>query len=198
MNSSVSVKTGDGTLAIRQYSNYPWEGKIDIEVTSEKETRGRILLRVPGWARNQPVPSDLFRYTEETYNPPVLLVNGKEEQIRLERGYIPLEGSWKKGDVISLVLPMEVHHVRAIDLVEEKKGRLAIEYGPVVYCAEEVDNTGSVLETTIESEEPFKQRFQPDLLGGVNVLEGAHLKLIPYYAWANREIGAMNVWFLAR
>ncbi|MGW8316443.1 MAG: hypothetical protein ACWGNV_12640 [Bacteroidales bacterium] len=197
MNSSVAMETGHGTLAIRQYSNYPWEGKIDIEVLNEKETGGRILLRVPGWARNQPVPSDLFTYEGNASEQPVLLVNGEERQIHLEHGYIPLEGNWKKGDVITLNLPMEVRRVRANELVEEKRGRVAIEYGPVVYCAEEIDNTVPVLETAIGDQERFIRRFEPGLLGGVNVIEGANLKLIPYYAWANREIGSMNVWFPA-
>lgn len=196
INSSVAVETGGGILEIRQYSNYPWEGKIDIEVLNEEETKGRILLRVPGWAHNQPVPSDLFRYEHSTAAQPLLLVNGEEMEIPLEKGYIPLNGTWKKGDVITLVLPMEVRRVSAIEKVEEKKGRTAIEYGPVVYCAEEVDNSASVLETTIGRNEVFSSRFEPGLLGGVNVIEGENLTLIPYYAWANRTLGSMNVWFL--
>ncbi len=197
MNSSVAVDTDNGQLAIRQYSNYPWEGKIDIEVLNEKACDGRILLRVPGWARNQPVPSDLFNYEGNVSDRPLLLVNGEEREIQPEHGYIPLEGNWKKGDVITLDLPMEVRRVRANELVKEKLGRVAIEYGPLVYCAEEIDNTVPVLETSIGDQERFTQQFEPGLLGGVNVIEGANLKLIPYYAWANREIGAMNVWFLS-
>jgi DUF1680 family protein len=197
MNSSVEVETGRGTLGIRQYSNYPWEGKIDLEVTNEKESEGRILLRVPGWALNRPVPSDLFRYEGGVASQPVLLVNGKEREIQLENGYIPLEGKWKKGDVITLMLPMEVRRVRANEQVNQKLGRLAIEYGPIVYCGEEIDNPSDVLETAITGETEFQARFRPELMGGVNMLESRELQLVPYYSWANRGAGKMNVWFLA-
>jgi hypothetical protein len=90
---------------------------------------------------------------------------------------------------------MEVKRVKANEKVAEKRGRVALEYGPIVYCAEEMDNSLDVLETKIGTDAHFGCRYDPELLGGVNVIEGAGLKLIPYYAWANRTIGKMNVWF---
>ena len=101
-------------------------------------------------------------------------------------------------DVITLVFPMEVRQVVAHELVEQKHGRVAIECGPLVYCAEGTDNTLPVLEATIGKDALFAARFESGLLGGINVVEGAGLKLIPYYAWANRETGPMNVWFTAQ
>jgi DUF1680 family protein len=79
--------------------------------------------------------------------------------------------------------------------VDAKQGLLAVQYGPLVYCAEEIDNQADVLETGISETSLFQSHYHPELLGGVNMLQGADLSLIPYYAWANREPGKMNVWF---
>ncbi len=113
----------------------------------------------------------------------------------LEDGYVSLQGKWKKGDVIELNLPMEARIIIANDKVDQKAGLDAVQYGPVVYCAEEVDNQVDVLNARINNNSNFKEHYHPELLGGINMLEGEGLKLIPYYAWANRDIGKMNVWF---
>jgi hypothetical protein len=126
-----------------------------------------------------------------------LLLNGSEVDYEMENGYAVLEGKWSEGDVISLLLPMEVRKVVAHERVEEKKGLLAIELGPLVYCAEEVDNSSDILALRVARDAFFTSRFDPALMGGVNVVEGAGMKLVPYYSWANREIGKMNVWFVA-
>jgi DUF1680 family protein len=197
MNSTISMETENGILQIKQYSNYPWAGEVGVEIQNEKEVDARILLRIPGWVMNEPVPSDLFRYADDVSLKPLLRVNGEEVEFSLDRGYAALERSWEKGDVISLTLPMQVRRVVAHDSVDEKRGRVAIEYGPIVYCAEEVDNAGDVLQTRVDQEAIFMPRYLTELMGGINVLESEDLNLIPYYAWANRGAGKMNVWFMA-
>jgi DUF1680 family protein len=122
-------------------------------------------------------------------------VNGSEVKIETEKGYAVLRGKWKRGDRISVDLPMEERMVVAHEKVVAKTGLLAVQYGPVVYCAEEIDNQVDVLEAEISFDSPFEARYTPGLLEGVNILEGEELTLIPYYAWANREVGKMNVWF---
>jgi DUF1680 family protein len=92
---------------------------------------------------------------------------------------------------------MEDRIVSANEKVAAKTGLKAVQYGPIVYCAEEIDNTQDVLEAKVSDNSTFLAKYSPDLLGGVNLLEGENLKLIPYYAWANREVGKMNVWFYA-
>jgi DUF1680 family protein len=123
-------------------------------------------------------------------------LNGEELAYEVEKGYAVLKHSWKKGDILTLNLPMEVRKIRANEKVEEKRGLVAVELGPIVYCAEEADNSSDVLEVKIDTQDRFSSRFEPALLGGVNVVEGAGLSMIPYYSWANREIGKMNVWFM--
>lgn len=195
MNSEVSLQTGDGALLIRQQSHYPWEGTITLDIQNEESVKAALHIRIPGWALYTPVPSDLFRFADERQAIPVLRVNGKEVEIRTEKGYAILDGKWKKGDRVTLELPMEDHIIQASDKVEAKTGLMAVQYGPLVYCAEETDNHTDVLEAGISTDSRFEKEFMPGLLGGVNMLHGDELNLIPYYAWANREVGKMNVWF---
>lgn len=195
MNSEATLQTGGGELLIRQQSHYPWEGTIQLDILNEKAVKAALLIRIPGWALNTPVPSDLFRFADNRQADPVLKVNGKEVEIRTEKGFAVLDGEWKKGDRITLELPMVDHIIQANEKVEAKKGLLAVQYGPVVYCAEETDNHSDVLEAGINTDSRFEAEFMPGLLDGVNMLHGEDLNLIPYYAWANREIGKMNVWF---
>jgi len=195
MNSELSVEVPGGVLQVAQHTSYPWEGQIQLEILNEEPVEASLHIRIPGWALNQAVPSDLFRFTDPQAGEIILKVNGREQEPELEKGYAVLKGSWKKGDRISLELPMEDRLVLAHEQVEAKAGLVAVQYGPLVYCAEELDNERDVLEAGIHPSSRFESRFEPGLLGGVNVLSGEGLNLIPYYAWANREMGKMNVWF---
>jgi DUF1680 family protein len=195
MNGEADLETDHGTLSLVQHSNYPWDGTIGIGFLNKTAVNATLLIRIPGWARNRPVPSDLFTFEDAPPPPPTLEVNGKKVKIQLENGYASLERNWTAGDRIVLELPMKVRRIRANGLVAAKEGLVAAQYGPVVYCAEEVDNETDVLEAVLGPEVEFTCTFRPDLLGGVNMLEGGALKMVPYYAWANREVGKMNVWF---
>jgi DUF1680 family protein len=194
MNSEVIFQTSRGSLMLSQQSNYPWEGKIRLEIQNSKSIGATICIRIPGWAQNRPVPSDLFSFINEQEQNFSLQVNGKPIQTITENGYVSLPGRWKKGDVIELNLPMEARIIRANEKVDQKAGLRAVQYGPIVYCAEEVDNQVDVLEARIDNGTEFRSQYRQDLLGGINMLEGGGLRLIPYYAWANRDIGKMNVW----
>jgi DUF1680 family protein len=195
MNSEVSIESPGGEFHLVQHTSYPWEGKVLLEVLNEEAIDANLHIRIPGWAQNQAVPSDLFRFADQPETQISLKVNDQEKEPELEKGYALLEGSWKKGDRISLELPMADRLVVAHEQVDAKTGLVAVQYGPLVYCAEQVDNEGDVLETEITLETRFESVFEPGLLGGVNVLGGEELHLIPYYTWANREVDKMNVWF---
>ncbi len=195
MNSEVILQTEGGELLLRQQSHYPWEGHIQLDFINEEAVEADMHIRIPGWILNAPVPSDLFQFADKQQSQPVLKVNGKEVEIVLERGYAVLQGEWKRGDRITLELPMEVRVIAASDKVTAKTGLLAVQNGPLIYCAEQIDNDGDVLKAEIHADSRFEAQFSPGLLGGVNMLKGEELKLIPYYAWANRKVGKMNVWF---
>ena len=207
MSSSAEVSTPNGILALNQQTNYPWDGAIKISIDNAAEVEADLLLRIPGWAMNQTVPSDLYQYTDSPIQQPVLKVNGAIKDVKVHDGYAQLTGKWKQGDVIELQLPIAVKKVRSHPMVNENKSKIALEYGPIVFCAEGVDNEGRGKEIIIDENADFTSSFNSDLLRGVNVLTGTgfvqkgieqqevNVRLIPYYAWSHREHGAMSVWF---
>jgi DUF1680 family protein len=195
MNSTVSVPVKGGDLILSSESSYPWNGDIAFEILNEKALQANLLLRLPGWARGETLPSDLFRFKDSGEQGYSVAVNGKEKEARTESGYIVLPGKWGKGDRISLSLPMKDRIIEAHEHVAAKDGLLAVQYGPLVYCAEEIDNQVDVIETGLDLNAVFTAEYREDILGGVNVLEGEDFALVPYYAWANRDVGKMNVWF---
>jgi DUF1680 family protein len=195
MNGEVSMETSGGNITIKIDTHYPWEGNIDLAFLNQSDVDARIHIRIPGWARDTPVPSDLFRFEGSGMVQPTLFVNGTSMEMEIDKGYVTIDGRWNKGDHMTLNLPMEVRKAVAHEKVEQKRGLVALQYGPVIYCAEEEDNREDVINTGIRMDSEYQVSFDPQLLGGVNKLEGGKLKLIPYFAWANRGTGKMNVWF---
>ncbi len=195
MNSSVSLETAHGVLRLTQETRYPWDGQVELAVQSEVPVNARLYIRYPGWARNRPVPSDLFSYADSSGFQILCEVNGKETSPRVREGFIVLSNRWKKGDRIRIIFPFQPRLVSAHPLVKEKRGLVAVEYGPLVYCAEQADNRVDVLKAQLNGAGSFAAEFRPELLDGVNILDNGSLTLVPYYSWANREMGRMNVWF---
>ena len=195
INGEVSLETERGVLTIVQQSDYPWEGMIEIEFLNQQAVDAKIHIRIPGWVRNEPVPSDLFKSEGAGLAQPSLAVNSNPVDMDMNKGYVTIDGDWSDGDRIVLDLPMQVLKVVADEKVVLKKGQVALQYGPFIYCAEEIDNQVDVLDVRIAMDADYNAGFYPELLGGVNMLEGEDLKLVPYYAWGNRGPGKMNVWF---
>jgi len=190
-------------IAIRQETRYPWDGAVRIAVEPEKPAELTVLARIPGWARNEPVPTDLYRFGDKFEGKPTLKVNGAPLAIDLVEGYARIRRVWAIGDILDLELPMPVRRVVAHPAVKADEGRVALQRGPVVYCAEGADNGGRVLDLAIPDEAGFTAKFDPALLDGVVVLSGSAgwgrpVRLIPYCAWANRGPGEMAVWFPRR
>ncbi len=193
------VEMDKHTVHITQETNYPWDGKVVITVNPEKSGQFDVLVRLPGWTRNQPVPSDLYRYVRESNEKVRLSVNGKPHSLKTDKGYVRISRKWKKGDAITLDMPMPIRRVLSHEKVEENAGRVAIERGPVVYCAEWVDNKGEALELVLPDNVALEVERREDMFDGINLIrgalgDGASIKLIPYYAWSHRGRGEMNVW----
>jgi DUF1680 family protein len=210
MTSDATIKMEDNTINLVQQTNYPWDGKIAINVNPANKDDFIIHVRVPGWALGQPVPGDLYRYLNPADEKIVLKVNGEAVDFQLEKGFAVLKRNWKKGDVIEMNLPMPIRKVIAHDSVKADVGKLALERGPIVYCAEWVDNGGHVLNLMLPQDAELVTEFRDYLLDGVQVIRGKALGLysdgtvasnreqdflaIPYYAWAHRGAGEMAVW----
>ena len=201
MSGSAKIDLAGISLQARQTTHYPWDGKVEISLAPAEPRNFKLNLRIPGWARNQPVPSDLYRY-EDGLKPEVKLsVNGEPTKVSVEKGFAQIHRTWKSGDVVTLQLEMPVRKVAANPLVKADQGRFAIERGPLVYCAEGADNGGKVLDKVFSGKTQFQTHEQPDLLGGIVTVTakseeaGTTLTCIPYYTWCHRGNNEMRVWF---
>jgi DUF1680 family protein len=172
---------------------------------SDKPVAFSLLLRVPGWARNEPLPGNLYRFEDRCEEAPLLKLNGVELKAELRQGYLEVTREWKPGDRVELWLPMPVRRVRANDKVEADRGRVALQRGPIVYCVEDADNgAGISRRLSLSGTASLSVEQRPDMLGGISVIRGiARLQggsdeksflAIPYFAWANRGKNEMCVW----
>jgi len=156
-------------------------------------------VRIPGWAPGQPAPSDLYHYVDATSTPATITVNGQPVALTLDKGYAHIQRTWQPDDIVEVTLPMPVRRVVSHPNVKDTAGKVAVERGPLVYCAEGVDNGGHVLDKGLSDAATISTEFKPDLLNGVTVLQvqqpAGNLSLVPYYAWAHRGVGEMTVWF---
>ncbi len=214
MSNTAQIQLANGhKVDLIQKTRYPWDGHINITVSSEQSGRFTMRLRIPGWARGEVVPSDLYRFEGAAPASGIKLsVNGKRETFEMDKGYATIARDWKKGDSIELELPMPVSRVTANEQVAADRGRVALERGPLVYCAEWPDSPDKhVRNLLLADSEKLTAQFKPDLLNGVEVIKGEaeayrydadhrlqhseeSFTAIPYYAWANRGRGQMEVW----
>jgi DUF1680 family protein len=203
-------------VSIVQENNYPWDGALKFTIAPKSSDAFNLLIRIPGWAENQAVPSDLYSFATPSTQKTEIKINGQAVDYTIEKGYAILKRRWKKGDVLEVNLPMEVKKVVANEKVKDDIGRVAIQRGPLMYCAEWPDNDGKVSNFLLPATTTFASEFKPDLLNGVMILKAiapafainangdniATIKkpliAIPYYAWAHRGKGEMMVWFPAR
>lgn len=215
INSSSTVLINNKAVAVEQQNNYPWDGDLKFVVSPQKAPLPFTLkIRIPGWALNEAIPSTLYHYTANRHDKIVIAVNGVSVPYSMENGYAVLNRTWKKNDVVELNLPMEVRRVKANGQLKEDIGKVALQRGPLMYCAEWPDNNGTVSTIVLPETTTFTTAYEPALLNGVTVIRSEVNKLqvtennvstlkqpfiaIPYYAWANRGKGEMMVWFPER
>lgn len=198
MGSQTTVEIAGTPIEITQETTYPWAGTIKLTVQPERATTFTLCLRIPGWAQGQPVPSDLYHYIDATMESAILTVNGATVALALHQGYATITRTWQLGDLVELVLPMPVRRVACHPAVHDNVGKVALERGPLVYCAEGIDNGGHVLSAILDDNAKLAAKFVPDLLHGVVVIRTqqpiGNLTFVPYYAWAQRGVGEMTVW----
>lgn len=205
---TANIEVGNKKVSIIQNNNYPWNGALSFAVTPEAPTNFAMRIRIPGWARAEAIPSDLYAFQDKSAAKISLKLNGKAIAYKIENGYAVINRQWSKGDNVELNLPMEAKKVVANQALIDDKGKTALQRGPIMYCAEWKDNGGMVSNLSIPSNATFKPVAEPGLLNGVTVLKGqilsetkgetakkVELTAIPYYSWANRGKGEMTVWF---
>ncbi len=183
---------------IDMQTTYPYSGDVQINIDPQKPIEFTLKIRVPGWARNEAVPGNLYQYTKN-YNTNISIdINGEKQNIETSKGYASINRTWKKGDVVSISFPIQVKQVKTNPLVDENSNKVAFEYGPLVYCAEEADNV-NIPETWVPANIDFEINQQTILDEKVKSLvaniNNNKLTLIPYFTWSNRGEGQMKVWF---
>lgn len=188
------VELAGQKLKLVQQGNYPWQGTIRLSLELERSSSFKLALRIPGWAQGRPVPGDLYRYTSPMQDEVSLKLNGHKQALQLEKGFAVIERQWQSGDWLELDLPMPVQRVLSHEKITENQGKIAVERGPIVYCAEAADNAGHVLDLYLPDTTELYAEHHEDLLGGITVIRGDDIRLIPYYAWAHRDVGEMAVW----
>lgn len=194
MPGSLDTRLDGKEFHLSQETAYPWSGDILLTVGETRHRKALTLkLRIPGWVRGEVAPGGLYSYADGKKLDFTIQVNGKPAEGTLQDGYFCIRRSWKKGDRIQLHFDREPRLVKASGQVEADKGRLAVEMGPLVYCAEAVDNGGSVRDAVCTPGLPLTVSHDPDL-SGIERIHMGELSLIPYYAWNHRGPGEMIVW----
>ena len=208
-NSEMDWQLEDGAgLAIKQTTQYPWEGTVHLAVTPASPQEFTLFVRIPGWSKQNTVK-----------------VNGSPMAGVVPGKYLPIKRLWSAGDAVELTFDMQPQAVHANLAVTDDRGRIAFQRGPIVYCMEQLDQAVGAADTagfpryTAQLTETTATGYQPELLDGVVVLEHpgewlpaepgklyqatlpnrepvhqTTLRLIPYYAWSNRQLSAMQVW----
>lgn len=195
--SQASVDLRGKPVVVSQTTNYPWDGKVNIQVSSPVRSGFTLKLRVPGWARGEVLPGNLYSYVDEAESGLAISVQGQTLKPDIRDGYITLRRDWEGDETIILDLLMSVRKVRAHPSVTEDRNKVSIEYGPLVYAVEDMDNPDFDA-IKIVNDENFSVEMDTGLLQGVNTItfqnESGHFRAIPYYAWSNRGVGKMKVW----
>ncbi|MBM3293284.1 MAG: hypothetical protein FJY82_02040 [Candidatus Aminicenantes bacterium] len=199
---TAKVDLAGRAVTVTQETRYPWEGAVKLTLQSEAPGEFAVHVRVPGWARNRPVPTDLYHYLERGDAKVEIRINGKRADMNWDKGFARFRRRWRGGDTVEIIFPMDPRRVGAHEAVKDDAGKVAVERGPLVYCAEWPDNGGRALNLDLPDNTALLPEWRPDLLGGVVVIKGKgtadragrELTLIPYYAWAHRGPGEMAVW----
>ena len=207
VSSETSFKVGAHELSVSVVSEMPWGGRSDVTVSTSEAVPATIKLRIPGWARNAPVPTSLYRYLDRVDRGVTVSVNGAGvHAVPDKSGYVAVTRTWKSGDTIVVDLPVEARRVVAHDRVMQDRRRMAIERGPIVYCAEWPDAGGSVMGLLVDATSELTASVDTTSYGGIAVIDthardisnpaspGRPIRLIPYHVWANRGAGEMTVW----
>ena len=163
LDNTSALKVAGKSVKLTQQTNYPWDGDITVNVTENKAGTFDLKIRIPGWVKGQPVPTDLYYYSDGKRLGYSVKVNGQDVAANVTAdGYYTISRKWKKGDKVSIHFDMETRTVRANSKVEADRGQVAIERGPIVYCAEWPDNNFDIMSVLLNQEPQLTLSTMPD------------------------------------
>lgn len=207
------LKVNGKRVRLSQSGNYVDDGNVAVTINENKAGAFTLKLRIPGWQLGRPLPGDLYSYIDPKAGNISVKVNGVEVPVEnLQKGYLSINRKWKKGDKVEIMFDNTPRMVVANEKVKNDRGKVAIERGPIVYCAEWPDNDFDIAGVVIQKNAVISDGISQD-----NKLKGLHelsvpaqsisrntdgklgikdvtLRMIPYYSWANRGEGKMRVW----
>ncbi len=204
IGSRASFSFDNINISVTQETNYPWEGNVKFSLGVPQEKDFTIAIRIPSWAQNKPIPSDLYYYMKVCDMKVNLKINNEMVDYQIENGFAKIQRTWNNNDTIELDIPLRIRRVLSNPRVEENTNKVAIERGPLVYCIENIDNeVNSIFNIILNDNALLEEKFQNNLLNGIVTITGSIYKkdgdlekicFIPYYTWANREKSQMIVW----
>lgn len=194
MGNTSTLQVNGQPVTLKQETAYPYSGNVKLTV-EQAALPFTLKVRIPGWTRNEAMPSDLYTFADQKQSTWSVKVNGEEVKADLQQGYCSISRDWKAGDVVDLGFDLQPRLVKANDQVEADRGLVAVQCGPIVYCAESPDNAKPIDSISINQQTQLKVEWQPEKLHGINqIVTDDGVTLIPYYAWAHRGVSDMEVW----
>ena len=194
MGNTSTLQVNGKPVTLKQETAYPYSGEVKL-VIEEANQPFTMKVRIPGWARNEAMPSNLYAFADGLQSQYSVKINGEVIKTELQQGYCSISRDWKVGDVVELSFDLQPRLVKANNQVEADRGRVAVQCGPIVYCAESPDNEQSIGSITLNGLTQLKVEWQPEKLHGINqIVTDNGVTLIPYYAWAHRGVSDMEVW----
>ncbi|HEY2726852.1 MAG TPA: glycoside hydrolase family 127 protein, partial [Parafilimonas sp.] len=197
---------------VNMQTNYPWDGKVALNISPSTPTNFDVYVRIPGWTQNDIVDGGLYFVKNGSKQSPQFFVNGKAVEFKQQNGYAIISNKWKKGDVISFEYAMPVMEVSSKKEVLYDNDRIAFQRGPIVYCVEGADNNNEAWNIVLKENEPVQlinykvlnedvialqtkaTSIQPSADGSGLQSTEKTITAIPYYTWCNRGKNQMQVW----
>ena len=213
ISNEASITLEKTRVILSQKADFPWNGKVELSVNPDKSLKFGLKLRIPGWARNEAMPGGLYKFEDQNNDTVSILINGKPAIISWKDGYAVIKRKWNTGDKVELDIPMPVRKIIADERIADDRDKMAIQRGPMIYCAEWPDNnSGNILNLMVQRDAHFTTEYLPSLLNGTQVLRTSGFQtkrtldglvdtlkkepvtMIPYALWNNRGPGQMEVW----
>jgi len=212
VGSNTNIKVANTDVVVKMETNYPWDGKVKINIDPNEKKDFSVHIRIPDWQKGGVVPGDLYKNAAVSQSVLAFTVNGKALPYREENGYAVIERKWQKGDALHFEYKMPITKIAAKSEVKSDIDRTALQRGPLVYCVERADNKEGVWNVTLPSNTNFTttdykvldepvialQTELPSVMANENgdgvKIEKRKIVAIPYYCWANRGANDMQVW----
>lgn len=203
IGNEAQVVVNNNKVTVTMTTAYPWDGEIKVRIGTISPVNLNLLVRIPGWAKGEAVPSQLYKFEDSDIKTNEIILNGKQIGYTEENGYASVSRVWSDGDELVIRLPMEPHQVKSADEVAENLGKAALQRGPVIYCLEGTGQKDPDIEKALldPAQNPV-YTYNPVLLNGTGILQAngningreIQLQFVPYYSWANRGPAPMKVW----